>query len=339
MSNQSSHFAKEIKILISFLFIGALFFLFIRNFDESREYYRNGILMDTFIEVRIWGRDGERALNECWENLEYLAKLLDRFSNNSDIYRINSKAGSWVKVAEDTLEIINKAIYYAKMTDGYFDPTITPILKLWGFYDKRYRIPTEDEVKRELRKVDFRRIQIREKMVFIPKGMEIDLGGIAKGYILDRLLSSLKRYKIERALLNIGGQIGVYGKPKDGNEWEIRIRNPRKLDDYIGLVYINKGSVATSGDYERYFIRDGIRYCHLIDPKTGYPVREVMSVSIISENATKADALSTAFFVMGAKAISYWEKFTDLGVVIVFSDGKIWYSPNIHFVKNEDYKY
>ncbi|ACI19120.1 FAD:protein FMN transferase [Dictyoglomus thermophilum] len=333
MSYKGSHITKEIKIIISLLVVGFLLFLFIKNFNEQKEYYKKGILMDTFVEIRVWGKDGDKAVSDCWEKLEHLADILDRFNKKSEIYKINSNSGKWVKVSKDTIDVIEKAIYYSRLTDGYFDPTIAPILELWGFYDKDYKVPEEAVLRKELKRVDYKKIQIKDSMVFVPKGMEIDLGGIAKGYILDRLLSLLGKYKIRGALLNIGGQIGVYGRPKEDNKWEIRIRDPRRLDDYIGSVYINEGSVATSGDYERYFVKNGVRYCHLINPKTGYPQEEIMSVSVISKKAVEADALSTAFFVMGDKAMSYWQKFADLGVIIVFKDRKIWYSPNIYFVK------
>lgn len=292
--------------------------------------------MDTYVELRVDGKEGEKALEACWKKLEELSDKFDKFDDNSEVSKINCNSGSWVKVSEDTLDLLKKTLYFAKLSEGIFDPTIAPVVRLWGFYDRNYRIPTKDEISKALRKVSYKKVYIKDSMVYIPKDTEIDLGGIAKGYIIDRLIEILKNYNIERAILNIGGQIGVYGKPIDGRMWDIKIRDPRKTNNYIGIVYIDKASVATSGDYERFFIKDNKRYCHIIDPRSGYPADQVMSVSVVSESATEADVMSTVFFILGKDSIKKWkEKFSYLGIVILFKDGSLWYSPNINFVKNE----
>lgn len=293
--------------------------------------------MDTYVSIEIQGKEGEKALEACWKKLEDLSIKFDRFNSESEIYKINSNSGNWVKISNDTLDLLKKAIHFAKVSEGLFDPTIAPIMKIWGFYDKNYKIPNIKEIKDNLKKVDYKKINIEDSKVYIGKGMELDFGGIAKGYILDKLFEVLRDYKIERAILNLGGQIGVYGKPLEGNSWKIKIRHPRDLDNYIGIVYIGEGSIATSGDYERYFVKDDKRYCHIMDPRTGYPASEIMSVSVIAKSATEADAMSKVFFILGKNSLKIWrDRFSHLGVIIIFKDGSVWYSPNIHFIKNED---
>lgn len=334
MSNKS---IDSLKTLIAFILLGFLIFVFIENRNKNRIFFKNGILMDTFVEIRVEGKEGKKALDACWNRLEELSNKFDKFSKNSEIYSINQNSGKWVKVSKDTLDLLRKAFYFAKLTDGIFDPTIAPVVRLWGFYDRNYKVPSEKEINENLRKVSYKKVYIKDSAVFIPKDAEIDLGGIAKGYIIDKLLEILKNYNIERAILNIGGQVGIYGKPLEDNIWKIKIRDPRNLEGYIGTVYLDKISIATSGDYERFFVKGNKRYCHIIDPRNGYPADQVMSVSVISESATEADVMSTVFFVLGKESIKKWkEKFSHLGLIIFFKDGSLWYSPDVRFVRNED---
>ena len=328
MSNKGSYIIKTLIILTLLIF--SIFL--VRGYERNREASQIGILMDTFVDIRVWGKDSDKALKESWKLLEDLSNKIDRFNPNSEISKINKNAGDYVEVSSDTLNIIKKAKYFAQITNGYFDPTIAPLMKIWGFYDKNYRIPDKKEIEDKLKYVDYRKIYIEGNKVMIEKGMELDLGGIAKGYLIDRIFEVLRKYSIDRAVLNLGGQVGVYGSPQKGDLWEVSIRHPRKDQDFIGRVFIKEGSVSTSGDYERFFIKDNKRYCHIINPKDGYPSNSVISVSVISKSGTEADALSTAFFILGKDAISLWkEKFSYLGLVIVFPNLNLWYSPNLEF--------
>jgi len=328
MSNKGSYI---IKTLIIFTLLIFSIFL-VRGYERNREASQIGILMDTFVDIRVWGKDSDKALKESWKLLEDLSNKINSFNPNSEISKINKNAGDYVEVSSDTLNIIKKAKYFAQITNGYFDPTIAPLMKIWGFYDKNYRIPDKKEIEDKLKYVDYRKIYIEGNKVMIEKGMELDLGGIAKGYLIDRIFEVLRKYSIDRAVLNLGGQVGVYGSPQKGALWEVSIRHPRKDQDFIGRVFIKEGSVSTSGDYERFFIKDNKRYCHIINPKDGYPSNSVISVSVTSKSGTEADALSTAFFILGKDAISLWkEKFSYLGLVIVFPNLNLWYSPNLEF--------
>ncbi|MCX7845160.1 MAG: FAD:protein FMN transferase [Dictyoglomaceae bacterium] len=322
--------------LLKYLFFLSLIFLvgfFIRERFAPNTAEKSGILMDTFVNIHFWGKDSEKAKEICWKELENLDRKLNRFNPESEIYKINENAGNWVKVSEEVEDVLRKAKYYAQISDGLFDPTIGPLMKLWGFYDGNLYIPTEKELKETLNKVNWKDLEISKGKVRLKKrGMSLDLGGIAKGYALQKLLEISKNLNLERIYIDLGGTIGVYGRPLNGDYWRIGIRHPRKEGKIIGRIKIKKGVVATSGDYERFFIKSGKRYPHIINPKTGFPSIEVMSVTVISDNGITSDALSTLFFVLGEKGKKFWEsKFRNVGVIMVDEKEKIWKSENVYF--------
>lgn len=331
MSYKSLDFIKrQIKYII---FLSAIFFIafLIREKFSIYEAEKSGILMDTFINIHFWGKDSEKAKETCWRKLEELDRKLNRFNHESEIYKINKNTGNWVEVSEEMENILRKAQYFANISEGLFDPTIGPLMELWGFYNGNLHIPGEKELKEALKKVNWKDLEILKGKVRLKKvGMSLDLGGIAKGYAVQKLLEICKNLNLERVYLDIGGTIGVYGKPLKGDYWVIGIRHPRKEGKIIGKIKIKKGVVATSGDYERFFIKNGKRYPHIINPKTGFPSSEIMSVTVICEDGTTADALSTLFFVLGEK--EFWKnKFKDIGVVMIDKNGKIWKSDNVYF--------
>ncbi|MCS7201223.1 MAG: FAD:protein FMN transferase [Dictyoglomus sp.] len=289
--------------------------------------------MDTFITIYFWGKDSEKAKEICWKKLEELDQKLNRFNPQSEVYKINKKAGDWIEVSKEVEDVLKEAKYYAQISEGLFDPTIGPLMELWGFYNGSLYIPNDKELKEALSKVNWKDLEISEGKVRLKrKGMSLDLGGIAKGYAVQRLLEISKNLNLQRVYLDIGGTIGVYGKPLKGDYWIIGIKHPRKEGRIIGKIKIKSGVVATSGDYERFFVNNGKRYPHIINPKTGIPSSEIMSVTIISKNGITADALSTLFFVLGERGKDLWKsKFRDVGVIIVEKDGKIWKSDNIYF--------
>ncbi|HOJ92771.1 MAG TPA: FAD:protein FMN transferase [Dictyoglomaceae bacterium] len=328
MSNKVVNLIKAVGVLF---LIGILSFSFFRSNSEI-EASREGILMDTFVSIKLWGKDRNVALEESWKTLEYLSKVFDRFNSESEVYKINENAGRFVDVSEDTLNIIKTARKYAELSNGYFDPTVSPLLEIWGFYNRNYRVPSEIEIEKALNFVNFRKIEVEDNKVKLTKnGMGIDLGGVAKGYMAEKLLNIAKKYSLTRGIFDIGGTIAVFGKPLEGESWGINIRHPRE-DGFLGKVLIKEGVVATSGDYERFFIKDGKRYCHIFNPKTGYPEGDLMSVSVISQSGTEADILSTTFFAAGKEAVTLWrEKFSNVGLILMYSDGKLWISDNVIF--------
>lgn len=179
---------------------------------------------------------------------------------------------------------------------GYFDISIGPLTRLWGFSDKSYRLPEPGEIKAALLLVGQAAIQEDSGSLVLRPGMHLDWGGLAKGWGVDLAASALRDLGITRGFINAGGDLFCWGKNPDGGDWRIGIKHPRRRG-YLGVLSVTGVSVATSGDYQRYFEKDGVRYHHIFDPRTGYPARGKQSVTVIGPHAALCDGLSTALFV------------------------------------------
>jgi FAD:protein FMN transferase len=264
------------------------------------------ITMDTAVELSFQGpskREAEQIKNDVLKEMERLEALFSRTLPESDISEVNRQAGIMpVTVSDEVFHVAGEAYAYALISDGAFDPTIAPLIDLWGFLDHDYRVPATAELIETLPLVDYTRLEIateQQSLFLLDKSMGLELGGIAKGYIVDRVLDTLKVANIEHAFVNAGGDIGLIGTRPDGEQWRIGIRNPREEQNIIAVLPATGGSIVTSGDYERTFSEDGISYHHILDPKTGLPARELISVTIVAGEAITADAFSTAVFVLG----------------------------------------
>lgn len=262
--------------------------------------------MDTVVELSFSGptnREAEQIKDEALQEIERLEALFSRTLPESDVSEVNRQAGIRpVTVSNEVFHVAGEAYAYALLSDGAFDPTIAPLIDLWGFLDHQYRVPGTAELITTLSFVDYTRLEIvsEEHSLFLPdKNMGLELGGIAKGYIVDRILHILKAAGIEHAFVNAGGDIGLIGTRPDGEQWRIGVRNPREENNIIAVLPAAGGSIVTSGDYERAFTVDGLSYHHILDPKTGLPARELISVTIVAGEAIIADAFSTAVFVLG----------------------------------------
>lgn len=215
-----------------------------------------------------------------------------------------------------------------ELTNGCYDMTISPVVKAWGFTEEEHHVPTQAELDALMPLVDNDSVILSEEdqTAYLAKeGMAVDLGGIAKGYTSDAVTKLMKEEGVESALIWLGGNISAISNKPDGNPWKIAVENPLNTEDYVGLVEVSDCSVITSGGYQRYFDQDGKRYHHIIDPAMGYPSDSgLLSVTIISENGTKADALSTALFVMGYdRAVELWRQSDDFEAIFVTEDGKV----------------
>ncbi len=233
-----------------------------------------------------------------------------------------------VPVSEDTMYLLKTAKEMDELTNGCYDMTISPVVKAWGFTEEEHHVPTQAELDALMPLVDNDSVILSEEdqTAYLAKeGMAVDLGGIAKGYTSDAVTKLMKEEGVESALIWLGGNISAISNKPDGNPWKIAVENPLNTEDYVGLVEVSDCSVITSGGYQRYFDQDGKRYHHIIDPAMGYPSDSgLLSVTIISENGTKADALSTALFVMGYdRAVELWRQSDDFEAIFVTEDGKV----------------
>lgn len=289
-------------IALTVIFIGIAAIISRLKLFEYRQ-----LLMDTDVSLQVYARSfGEagRVKDEIFDEMRRLEQLLSYTDVTSDVTKINRAAGrSPVQVSPETAAVIQKALDYAGLSEGAFDPTVAPLLEIWGFQGDHYRVPTSAEIETAVSLIGYTLLEADTAAgeILLPRpGMALDLGGIAKGYIVDRGLDLLSRAGIGHALINAGGDIGILGPKPDGSAWRIGVKHPRRESDLIAVIsWSQKGAVVTSGDYERFFEEDGVRYHHILDPRTGCPARTLLSVTVVAPTAVEADALSTALFVLG----------------------------------------
>ncbi len=325
----ASRYLKNYISLIGGILI--VFVLFYRYITIGNYRFKvTTFLMDTLISIEIEGpKDGESIANEGMRIFQDLQYKFDLNLASSDVSKINLSSGMRpVKVSVDTLEVIRRAIDFSRVTDGAFDITIGAVTKIWGFTNGDYKLPDNGEIKEALELVDYKNIDIFDSNVELKKkGMAIDLGAIAKGYAVDKVYDFLKSKNIREAIIDAGGTIRTIG---DRKKWRIGIKDPSGREDVIGILTLDSGlAVSTSGDYERYFVRDGKRYHHVLDPKTGYPANYCRSVTVVSDSAAKSDALSTAIFVLGPESGLKLAKKLSVGVVIIDRNNSIFISDNL----------
>ena len=287
--------------------------------------------MGTIVQLKVYGGNAEKATEKA---LNRVSDIEDKMSVNietSEITKLNAKAGiSGEKLSADTYSVIEEAVKYGKLTGGDLDVTIGPIVKLWGIGTDKERVPAKNEIDEKVKLVDYNDIILDEKNSTIKlrrANQAIDLGAIAKGYTADEIKKVLIDNKISSALINLGGNVYAVGSKPDGTSWNIGIQNP--LDtrgQYLGTVSFTDKSVVTSGNYERYFIKDGVRYHHIFDPKTGYPAdKGIISTTIVSDKSIDGDALSTSTYVMGLeKGIKLIESIKGVDAIFITSDKKIY---------------
>ena len=257
-------------------------------------YKDSQLMMGTVVEVIS---PDKQAAGIVFKEMERIENLLSFYKHNSEISRLNKQGR--LEASEETIFVIRKAGQFWQATQGAFDITIAPLVKLWGFYDKRYRVPGDSEIKDTLNFIGFDKIKIDDNIIeFKSAGMNIDLGAIAKGFALDCAVEKLKLAGINSALLNAGGDIYCLGA-RFGHPWRVAIKAGREKD-FTEYLELKDKAVATSGDYEQYFFVDNVRYCHILNPKTGRPVDSgVVSISVIADDCLTADALATSIFVLG----------------------------------------
>ncbi|MBW2980348.1 FAD:protein FMN transferase [Candidatus Woesearchaeota archaeon] len=312
------------KRLIALFFIALLIAgcsdLYLKKTTETRE------LMGTSVKITVLDRDKDKsiqAVNDAFSEIEVIENILSIYKDNSEVYMLNEK-GFLNDADNELIYLLIRSRDYSELSDGAFDITVQPILDLYKkSFETKKRAPTEAEIKETLKLVDYEDIITRDNDIRLRKNMKITLGGIAKGHTIDRVIDILKGYDIEHALVNAGGDIRVLGKKDGTKDWSIALRNPRNKDQYISIIKLNNKSVATSGDYERYF-DDDKKFHHIVDPRTGYSATELISVTIIADTALEADALATSVFVLGPeKGLELIESLENVEGLLITSEKEI----------------
>ncbi len=307
------------RIIITAFIILIILFTFFLFYRANNSYVESQIYsMNTIMEMKIWGRGAKEVADEISSLVNQLNTLFDDYSPYSEVSRINSNAGIQpIEVSKDTLQIVNLSKDYYNLTKGKFNIMMGAVSQLWGFKDNSYRIPTEEEIKEVENFINIDDIVISQNTIYLrKKGERIDLGGIAKGYTLDKISNILEKSHISSALINFGGSVLTYGD----REWKVGIKNPRG-DGIIGILSVKGNSfISTSGDYERFFIENGKRYCHIFDPDTCKPPAMAVSATVIGKNGVETDVYSTAFFILGKAS----EEIADnVGVKLVGFDSNL----------------
>ena len=305
--------------------------------SQEKLYKETRSSMHTIVSITVSSDSEEKAkaaIDKAFSELERLAKLLNFYSDDSEISAINRYAGNKpVRVSPETTEIIEKALYVSENTEGAFDVTVGPLVRLWDFQKKI--IPDRAIVKEKLKLVGYKNIVIDKgtSTVFLKtKGIQIDLGGIVKGYAADKAAEILKQHGIKAGIVAVAGDIKTFGIRPDSSLWNVGIQNPRQQtdkDEILAVVGLSNTAVSTSGDYQKFFIKDGRRYHHLLNPKTGYPDSECRSVTVIAKDAAFTDAFATGIFVLGAQKGMDVLNRLNLDGVIIDKDGKIYVTKDL----------
>ncbi|MDT8317950.1 MAG: FAD:protein FMN transferase [bacterium] len=332
---------KSILPLATLLFI--IIFLSKNNRIEGETYKRTRLMMGTVVEITVLdkikkgkgkeddslapGESVDAAVEAAFARIKKLEELLGRRQKGSDIWRINRSPGLPVPVSPETYKLIEDSLDFSKISNGAFDVTLGRIIELWDFEGETPTLPKAVDIEAALKGVGAESVLLdREALTVTPlNAVRLDLGAIAKGYIIDEAGKVLLANNIDNFIINAGGDMVIKGK-RGSKPWKVGLQHPRDAGKVMAHIEIMDARIAvvTSGDYERYFMEDSKRYHHILDPATGYPASGLMSVTIKALDAKVADALSTAVFVMGAKkGLALIEQLQGVDAVLVDSNENI----------------
>ena len=301
--------------------------------DKETEASKDLFAMDTYMTLTAYGEHAQEAVDKAAERVEALDALLSTGNENSEIYQLNQNGEA--TLSEEGGYLVERALELYKKTEGAFDIAIYPVMQAWGFPTQDYHVPDDDILKEKLALADASKVNYDKdtrKIFFDQDGMEIDLGGIAKGYTSSQIMQIYQDCGVTSGLVNLGGNVQALGCKTDGGKWRVAIQSPDDTEEYLGILEIEDQAVITSGGYERYFEEDGVTYHHIIDPATGYPADSgLISVTIVSDDGTLADGLSTSLFIMGEeKAAQFWRENSDeFEAIMETSDGKLYVTEGI----------
>ncbi len=313
-------------VLVIVLFLIGFFIARNNGNEEVKTIKRTKILLGTVVEIQV--RDAneqkaEDAIEKAFTEVKRIDDLFTTYNEASPVWKINHSQDSIVSVEPEIYKLIVLCDSITKLSNGSFDVSLDNLTKAWGFYADDPRLPTKGEIDSALLNSGWQKIALLgDNKIIIKENVGLNFGAVAKGYAVDRANEVLKKYGIKEALVNAGGEISVIG-----NAWIVGIQHPREINSIIKKIKLDGFTIATSGDYEQYFEVDGIRYHHILDPKTGYPSKGLQSVTIINKSNSIADALATSVFVTGKEnGMKLIETLDDTEAMIIDDNGKIFYS-------------
>jgi FAD:protein FMN transferase len=301
---------------------------------QAEWLYREEAIMGTRCAVELWATDhakGEAAIDSVFADMRRIDVLMSTYKPDSEVSRVNAQAAQApVAISVELFNLLQTAQQYSRLSNGVFDITYASVGYL---YDYRNHVhPSGQAIAAALPSIDYRQLKfdpVAHTVAFGKPGMRIDLGGIAKGYSVDRGIDLLKAQGISRAMVNAGGDTRVMGD-RFGKPWMIGIRHPDRKDEVVLRMPIEDAAFSTSGDYERFFEEGGVRYHHILDPRTGMSPHAVRSVTIIASNATRTDGLSKTVFILGPeKGLAFINSLPDADAIVIAADGKVSYSKGL----------
>ncbi|CEQ29798.1 ApbE family lipoprotein [[Clostridium] sordellii] len=300
----------------------------------KNNFFMQGFYFDTVVEISIYCNcnNGEYILRKAFDLCKYYEVLLSKTKKGSDIYNVNNSGMDGFNVHNETLNIINRSIYYSKLSQGNFDISVQPLLKLWNFKSEKKVIPNQKDIDENLKLVNYKNIVINRKNVRLKKnGMSIDLGGIAKGYIANKIKEYLISEGISSGIINLGGNVLCIGKKDNGENFKIGIQKPfSERGEVLGVLEICDKSVVSSGIYERFFEKENKVYHHIINPKSGKPFEtDLLQVTIISDDSMDGDALSTIALSFGEReGLDLINSIDGVEGIFINKDGNIRFTEN-----------
>jgi thiamine biosynthesis lipoprotein len=291
-------------------------------------------IMGTVVRVELWSEDqpaGKAAIAAVMEEMRRIDRTMSTYKEDSDVSLVNREAAQEpVTISPELFELIARSLQMSELTGGAFDITYASAGHLYDF--RRKIKPSEEALAKALPAISYHHILLdrkRSSIKFSQAGVRIDLGGIAKGHAIDRCIALLQARGIKQAIVSAGGDSRIIGD-HHGRPWIVGIRDPRQEGKVVAALPISDAAISTSGDYERYFEANGVRYHHIINPTNGRPVNGVRSVTVVGSDSTTMDALSTSVFVMGVeKGMALVERLADVEAVIVDGNGKMYYSTGL----------
>lgn len=302
------------KFLVSMLFI----LLFLSGCSEEKISNRQIYTMDTLCSVTVYGE--ESTTDRISEELYYLDNVFSAYDGEAE--ELNRNGGG--EMSESFCELLLESAEI-QLETGTFSPHLGSVIELWGIGSKNY-VPTDEELSEALSSAGIYNIEVSENMLVLKNGAKLNFGAVAKGYASDKIREILTEDNVESAMISLGGNVYVHGRKPDGSLWRVGIRDPKGSEnDWFCTLNLEDRFVISSGDYERYFEKDGKRYHHIISPDTGYPAEsDLLSVTVVSENGVRADGYSTALYVMGSEgALQFWREKEGFELVLVCRDGRV----------------
>ncbi|OQY10823.1 MAG: hypothetical protein B6I28_00085 [Fusobacteriia bacterium 4572_132] len=325
------------KKIIVIIILGISFF----GCNNIKKIEKEKFFFGTLVKIIIYDKDSKKAdlaMEKAFLEMERIDTKINGHTQKSEIDKINDNAGEFVAISDETLNLIKKAKEISKLTEGKYDITLEPIFELWNFKEGRDTLPNSKNMQEKLKLVNYEDIIINENKVKLNrKGQKLDLSSFLKGYAISRAKKELKNNGIKTGFISSISSIEVFGKKPNNELWKIGIQNPEKPTQLFKILNLTDKGIGVSGDYQTYIEIDGKKYHHILNAKTGYPIRKNKMVLIIAKNSYIADLYSTAFFTMDKeKVLNIINKSNDIEGMLIDKNMKVFYSENIkNYLKKE----